>query len=126
MSPVQPSDAALVKESLDTFVNRQLLPEMTAVSPSAGIETNVVGEVEGLQVVAQSEARDIVYEITGANGADVVAFGTEAGLFQEAGVSNIICGPGSIEQAHKPNEFVDIDQLKSCLKMLSRLQAKLV
>ncbi|MER8396166.1 M20/M25/M40 family metallo-hydrolase [Mesorhizobium sp. M1340] len=108
------------------MINQQLLPEMQAVSSSAGIETNVVGEVKGLQVVAQSEARDIVYEITGANGADVVAFGTEASLFQETGIPAIICGPGSIEQAHKPNEFVDIDQLKSCLKMLSRLQAKLV
>ncbi|MER9495109.1 acetylornithine deacetylase [Mesorhizobium sp. M0320] len=126
MRPVQRSDAALVKESLDTLINQHLLPEMKAVSHSAGIETIVVGEVEGLQVVAQSEARDILYEITGANGADVVAFGTEAGLFQEAGISAIICGPGSIEQAHKPNEFVDIDQLKSCLKMLSRLQSKLV
>ncbi|MER8989672.1 acetylornithine deacetylase [Mesorhizobium sp. M0843] len=126
MRPVQPSDAALVKESLDTFINQQLLPEMQAVSPSASIETIVVSEVEGLQVVAQSEARDILYDMTGANGADVVAFGTEAGLFQEAGISAIICGPGSIEQAHKPNEFIDIEQLKSCLKMLSHLQAKLV
>lgn len=126
MRPVQPSDSALVKHSLDIFINQQLLPEMKTVSPFAAIETIVVGEVEGLQVVEQSEARDIAYEITGANGADVVAFGTEAGLFQEAGISAIICGPGSIEQAHKPNEFVEIDQLKSCLKMLSRLQTKLM
>ncbi|PTE06332.1 acetylornithine deacetylase [Mesorhizobium helmanticense] len=126
MRPVQPSDAAFVKESLETFIRQQLLPSMKAVSPAAAIETIIVGEVEGLQVVAQSEARDIAFEITGANSADVVAFGTEAGLFQEAGISAIICGPGSIEQAHKPNEFVDIDQLKSCLKMLARLQSKLV
>ncbi|MER9573921.1 acetylornithine deacetylase [Mesorhizobium opportunistum] len=125
MRPVQPSDAAFVKESLETFVNKQLLPSMKAVSSTAGIETIIVGEVEGLQVVAQSEARDIAFEITGANGADVVAFGTEAGLFQESGISAIICGPGSIEQAHKPNEFVEIDQLRICLKMLSRLQSKL-
>ncbi|MDX8535907.1 acetylornithine deacetylase [Mesorhizobium sp. VK25A] len=126
MRPVQPSDAAFVKESLDAFINQQLLPEMKAVCPNCCVETILIGEVEGLQIVPQSAARDLIYEITGANGADVVAFGTEAGLFQKAGISAIICGPGSIEQAHKPNEFVDIDQLKSCLKMLSRLQAKLV
>ncbi|MCV3211494.1 acetylornithine deacetylase [Mesorhizobium sp. YC-39] len=126
MRPVQPSDSSFVKQSLEVFINRELLPSMKAVSPTAAVETIVVGEVEGLQVVAQSEARDIAFETTGANGADVVAFGTEAGLFQEAGISAIICGPGSIEQAHKPNEFVEVDQLKSCLKMLARLQSKLV
>lgn len=126
MRPVQASDSAFVKQSLENFINRELLPSMKAVSPTAAVETIIVGEVEGLQVVAQSEARDIAFDITGANGADVVAFGTEAGLFQEAGISAIICGPGSIEQAHKPNEFVEVDQLKSCLKMLARLQSKLV
>ncbi|MCQ4632685.1 acetylornithine deacetylase [Shinella sp. CPCC 100929] len=126
MRPVQPSDATLVKKSLDAFFDRELLPQMKAVSAFASAETVVVGEIEGLQVVAQSEAREIVYKVTGANGADVVAFGTEAGLFQEAGMSAVICGPGSIEQAHKPNEFIEIDQLRNCVEMLSQLRARLI
>src|SRR5690606_39695511 len=72
-------------------------------------------------IVEDSEARRIVMELTGADRADVVPFGTEAGLFQLAGISSIICGPGSIEQAHKPDEFIAIDQLAACLEMLDKL-----
>jgi len=64
--------------------------------------------------------------LVGANGADVVPFGTEAGLFQEMGMDVVVCGPGSIAQAHKPDEFVSLDQLESCLGMLERLGQKLV
>jgi len=64
-------------------------------------------------------------ELTGANTAELVAFGTEAGLFQGYGMSAVVCGPGSIEQAHKPDEFVSIDQLQQCLDMLGRLGDKL-
>ncbi|MUZ75497.1 acetylornithine deacetylase [Agrobacterium vitis] len=126
MRPVQPTDAALVKSNLETFVTEQILPEMRKIWPGSGIETVTIGEIEGLQVAERSEARDIVYAVTGANGADVVAFGTEAGLFQEAVMSAVICGPGSIEQAHKPNEYIEIEQIKVCLEMLSRLESKLV
>jgi acetylornithine deacetylase len=66
-------------------------------------------------------ARDLVAGLVGANSADVVAFCTEAGLFQRMGLSVVICGPGSIEQAHKADEFVAIDQLAACLDMLDRL-----
>ena len=81
--------------------------------------------MEGLQVASESEARDIVFELTGAAEADVVAFGTEAGLFQAAGMSAVICGPGSIEQAHKPDEYIALDQLQACLDMLDRLKSKI-
>lgn len=50
-----------------------------------------------------------------------VAFGTEAGLFERAGIPTLVCGPGSIEQAHKPDEFVEIAQLDRCERMLSAL-----
>ena len=52
--------------------------------------------------------------------------GTEAGLFQEIGIPTVVCGPGSIEQAHKPDEYVEIDQLDQCLDMLEKLKRKLV
>ena len=65
-------------------------------------------------------------ELTGANGADVVPFGTEAGIFQTMGLSAVVCGPGSIAQAHKADEFVAIDQLEACLSMLTGLGKKLV
>ena len=73
-----------------------------------------------------SEALKLVAELTGANTTDVVCFGTEAGLFQEIGIPTVVCGPGSIEQAHKPDEYVEIDQLDQCLDMLEKLKRKLV
>ena len=65
-------------------------------------------------------------ELTGANTTDVVSFGTEAGFFQRAGVSTVVCGPGSIAQAHKPDEFIALDQLQSCLELIERLGRKLL
>jgi len=95
------------------------------VMPEADIVTEVIGEVDGLIPADENEARDIVAELTGANGADTVAFGTEAGIFQALGMSAVVCGPGSIEQAHKPDEYLALDQLEECLVMLERLGAKL-
>lgn len=126
MRPVQKSDADYVKAELASFCTDTLIPQMQAVSADATIETEVIGEVDGLVPTAHCEARDIVMELTGASGADVVAFGTEAGIFQGIDMSVVICGPGSIEQAHKPDEFVSIDQMAKCLDMLEGLSAKLV
>jgi len=69
----------------------------------------------------ENDARRLVAELTGSNGADIVAFGTEAGLFQRMGMSAVLCGPGSIEQAHKADEFLSLSQLDSCLNMLEGL-----
>ena len=55
-----------------------------------------------------------------------MSFGTEAGLFQNSGISTVICGPGSIEQAHTVDEYITYDQLKSCLKMLISLKKKMI
>ena len=125
MRPVQLSDADFVKTDLRNFCENHLLPAMRAVCPEAAIVTETIGEVEGLQPADHNEARDIVMELTGATSTDLVAFGTEAGIFQTFGMSSVICGPGSIEQAHKPDEFVSIDQLQQCLDMLDRLGRKL-
>jgi acetylornithine deacetylase len=125
MRPVQPGDAEFVKDDLDRFCAGTLLPAMRAVSPDADIVTETIGEVDGLIPAEPNEAKAIVAELTGANGADVVPFGTEAGLFQALGMSAVICGPGSIEQAHKPDEFLALDQLAQCLAMLDRLGARL-
>jgi acetylornithine deacetylase len=125
MRPVQKSDAEFVKADIAAYVDKVLRPAMKAVSPQADIVTHTIGEVEGLAVASESEAREIMFELTGVNHADVVAFGTEAGLFQEAGMSVVICGPGSIAQAHKPDEFIALDQLAACMNMLDRLRVKM-
>ncbi len=125
MRPVQGGDADFVKVDLRDFCAHVLLPAMREVSASADIVTEVIGEVDGLVPAEVNEARDILMELTGANGTDLVAFGTEAGIFQSLGMSAVVCGPGSIEQAHKPDEYLSLDQLSECLTMLNRLGDKL-
>ena len=123
--PVRPGDAERIKADLAAYCEEVLLPAMQRVSSDSRIETHTIGEVEGLHPVSENDARSIVAELTGANAFDLVSFGTEAGLFQGLGMSVVVCGPGSIEQAHKPDEFVSIPQLQSCLEMLTGLQARL-
>jgi acetylornithine deacetylase len=124
--PVQTRDLRFVKETMETFVEQELLPQMRAVYPQADISTETLGEVVGLEPMSENAARDLVAGLVGANGADVVPFGTEAGLFQQMGMDVVVGGPGSIAQAHKPDEFVSLDQLGACLGMLERLGQKLV
>ncbi|WP_037307769.1 acetylornithine deacetylase [Ruegeria halocynthiae] len=126
MRPVQMTDADYVKDQMHRYCAHTLIPAMQAVHADANIKTEVIGEVDGLEPMDENAARDLVMELTGANGADVVPFGTEAGIFQGLGMSVVVCGPGSIDQAHKPDEYVSVDQMAQCLDMLGRLSAKLV
>lgn len=126
MRPVQRSDADYVKDNLHQFCAHALIPAMQTVWPDANIVTEIIAEVEGLEPVPDNEARQILSELTGANSADVVPFGTEAGIFQAFGMSVVVCGPGSIDQAHKPDEYVSLDQMFQCLEMLDRLSVRLV
>ncbi|HBM58765.1 MAG TPA: acetylornithine deacetylase [Citreicella sp.] len=118
MRPVQPGDAEYMREALAHYVTHDLLPAMRAVHPGADITTEVIGEVAGLMPMPDNEARDLISRLTGSNTADVVPFGTEAGLFQDMGMSVVVCGPGEIAQAHKPDEFVTRSQLAQCLGLL--------
>lgn len=125
MRPVQEGDADFVKAALSRLCDEDLLPAMRAVHPQAGIATEIIGEVAGLEPVEENAARDILMALTGANAAGLVAFGTEAGIFQGLGMDVAICGPGSIEQAHKADEYVAPEQLTRCLDMLEGLAAHL-
>lgn len=125
MRPVQNSDAAFVHDEINRYVADHLLPQMQAVYGNAAITTEVIGEVVGLSPASDNQARQIMMELTGANGAHLVPFGTEAGLFQGMGMDVVVCGPGSIDQAHKPNEFIETAQLAQCVAMLRGLGARL-
>jgi len=125
MRPVRTEDADFVRDALRDYVEGTLLPAMRRVAPKAGIETTVIGEVEGLLPMPVNEARALVSDLTGGNSTGVVPFGTEAGLFQTLGLSVVVCGPGSIEQAHKADEYLEARQLSACIDMLSRLRTKL-
>ena len=125
MRPVETRDADYVKTQLAAYCRQELLPQMRANAPAADIQTRVVAEVGSLEIMPDNEARALLAELTGCHDADVVSFGTEAGLFQDLGASAVVCGPGSIAQAHKPDEFVTVSQLQACLEMLDGLNEKL-
>jgi len=125
LRPVVPEDGIFVNQNIETYVKNILLPEMRKVYPKANIRKEIIGEIIGFTKEEKSEAVNLVCNLTGDNSRDVVSFGTEAGLFQELGISTVVCGPGSIEQAHKIDEYVSFDQLKLCLKMLIDLKEQI-
>ena len=120
--PVVKEDGIFLNNEIDKFANEILLPEMKKVYPKSSIKKEIIGEVTGFDRVEKSEACELVSSLTGDNSRQVVSFGTEAGLFQEVGISTVVCGPGSIEQAHKVDEFIELNELKKCLKFLNSLK----
>ena len=122
--PVVKDDGIFVTDQIEKFVNEELLPQMKKVFPNSNIRKEIIGEVIGFNRIKDSEACEFVSSITGDNTREVVSFGTEAGLFQEIGISTVVCGPGSIEQAHKIDEFIELDEIKKCLSFLEGVKNK--
>ena len=120
--PVIKEDGKFLNDEIDKFANETLLPEMKKVFAKSVIKKEIIGEVTGFDRVEKSEACELVSSLTGDNSREVVSFGTEAGLFQEIGISTVVCGPGSIEQAHKVDEFIELNELKKCIKFLDGLK----
>lgn len=102
-----------------------LLPEMQAVSRDTGIAFEERTTTPGLAASPDDEIVRMVQSLSGANSLGKVSYGTEAGLFQAAEIPTVICGPGSMEQGHKPNEFVAIDQVRQCEAFMRRLMDRL-
>ncbi|MGH7062860.1 MAG: M20/M25/M40 family metallo-hydrolase, partial [Stellaceae bacterium] len=106
---------------LRAFAEERLLPEMRAVRAEAGIDFAELSSFPALDTAEDAEITRLAMALTGANGTGKVSFGTDGGLFHQAGIPTIVCGPGSIEQAHKPDEFVDPDQIAQCERFLRGL-----
>ena len=124
MRPVTSDDATHVRHAREAF-ERGLTDEMRRTHPDASVSTTAVCEVGGLEPAPDSPALQLGRLLLDGPDEDVVSFGTEAGLFQQAGIPAIVCGPGSIDVAHQPDEFVSLAQLDGCLTMLHRLVAHL-
>ena len=122
--PVNKADGDFVTKEIEKFVSEKLLPDMKKVFPNSYIKKEIIGEVVGFEKLDESEACEFVASITGDNSREVVSFGTEAGLFQEVGISTVVCGPGSIEQAHKIDEFIELNELNKCLNFLDGIKNK--
>jgi acetylornithine deacetylase len=98
-----------------------LTPAMQEIAPDTGISIRRINIVPGLAPDDESPAEALGLSLTGANGLAAVSYATEAGLFQQAGIPAIICGPGSIEQAHKPDEWIEASELEACRSFMEKL-----
>jgi acetylornithine deacetylase len=98
-----------------------LEPQMQSVQADTGFRFEERSSFPGLATDESAEITTLCKAATGANGTSKVAFGTEAGLFEASGIPTIVCGPGSIDQAHKPNEFIALDQVAQCEAFLDRI-----
>jgi acetylornithine deacetylase len=116
-------DGAALQQRIEHFVMADLLPRMRAGHADATVETETMALVPPLVPDPASPAEALARHLTGINVPTTIAFATEAGLFQSAGIPAVICGPGSIEVAHQPNEFITLDQLAAGAAFLDRLLA---
>ncbi len=123
--PVNKQDGIFLNNEIDNYAN-ELLTEMKKKYPNASIRKKIIGEIIGFNRVQNSKACEFVSSITGDNKREVVSFGTEAGLFQEIGISTVVCGPGSIEQAHTIDEFIELNEIKKCLSFLEGVKERSV
>ncbi|MER0043223.1 acetylornithine deacetylase [Pseudomonas sp. MGal98] len=114
-------DAQSVADEMQQYAAEQLLPKMQAVSTASDIRLQPLSAYPGLATPLDSEAARLLARLCGSNDFGTVAFGTEGGLFDGAGIPTVVCGPGSMEQGHKPDEFVSVEQLQGCDALLSRL-----
>jgi len=116
-------DPSLVAQQLQTYAEQHVLPRMRAVSEHSAIRFSELSAYPGLATDAQSQAAELIAAFCGSRAFGTVAFGTEGGLFDAAGIPTVVCGPGSMDQGHKPDEFVSRAQLDACDAMLQRMLA---
>ncbi|MGB1237572.1 MAG: acetylornithine deacetylase [Pseudomonadales bacterium] len=101
-----------IKENFENYCQHVVLPPMKAISEQCDIQTQMHACVPGLAPEESGAAEALCRELIGTSEVTMVAYATEGGLFQEAGFSSVICGPGSIDQAHQPNEYIEVAQFE--------------
>ena len=94
---------------------------MHAVDPTSGIELAPRSRIPALSTDEGSDVVTLAKALAGANDVGKVSFGTEGGHFQDSGIETVICGPGAIAQAHKPDEFIALEQIARCEAFMQRL-----
>jgi acetylornithine deacetylase len=116
------ADARAMQEQVLAHA-RSLEPSMKSVAPDAGFRFEPICEIPSFLGSAGDPVTRLAQRLSGDPGVTQVAFGTEAGLFKNAGIPTVVCGPGSITQAHQPDEFVSLDQLARCESFIRGLAA---
>jgi acetylornithine deacetylase len=113
-------------ERLRAWVAETIEPAMRAVHPDCGFTFDLALEMPGMALPADHALATVVKQVAGSNGAGKVAYGTEGGFFENAGIPTIICGPGNIAQAHQPDEWIAESELAACDSFIRRLADRLL
>jgi acetylornithine deacetylase len=117
-------DPARIVERLKQRAEAEVLPKYRRRAAEAALLTELHAQYPGLAMDEDSPAIQLARELTGANQVEAVAYGTEAGHFQNYGIPAVICGPGSIEQAHRPDEYCELSELEACEAFLRKVIGK--
>ncbi len=123
--PMPGEDGQLIIDEIQAYANDELLPAMQSIHPLS--EINIIAEapIPALDDSNAAIATELVSSITGLNSTDVVSFGTDAGYFSDAGISTVVFGPGDINRAHKPDEYIEVEELNEGLAFLAKLASHL-
>jgi acetylornithine deacetylase len=116
------ADAAAMQREMLAHA-RALEPAMKRVAPDAGFRFETICEIPSFLGSTADGVTRLAQRLSGESGVTQVAFGTEAGIFKNSGIPTVVCGPGSINQAHQPDEYVSLDQLARCEKFMRGLAA---
>jgi acetylornithine deacetylase len=117
-----PGDSASeIEEAMAQFAQAQILPQLRSVSADTSVVTTRLVDAPGLAPDPGSVAEVLAKRLSGSNATQTVSYATEAGLFQLAGAPTVVCGPGDIGQAHRPDEFLALSQVDACMAFLHRL-----
>jgi len=121
--PGVPADSFI--DSIRSYVAEHIEPRMQARFPDAHVEIERTGDIPALDAAEHDSITQLVKSLLRPHPSGKVAYGTEGGLFQNAGIPTVVCGPGSIEQAHKANEYVLLSQLHECERFMQNLVTRL-
>jgi len=121
--PLPGVDSAAILAEVEAFIAQAIRPDLARIAPEGAIETTAIAAVPALAPEREGAAEALALALTGLNATTTVAFASEGGQFQAAGISTVMCGPGSIRQAHQPNEWIAVEQLDHCADFLRQLAA---
>ena len=110
-----------ITERFRKYADEKVLPRMRARHPDCAIDMELRARIPALMPENGSAAETLALALVGSNQTYAVSYGTEGGIFQQGGIPAVICGPGNIEQAHKPDEFIALDQVGQCESFMKRL-----
>lgn len=118
-------DPGALLAEFERHVRDRIEPEMHAIDRAAGFTIEPLSEIPALDTGPETEVVALAQELSGSDEVGKVSFGTEASQFQRAGIPTVVCGPGSIEQAHRPNEFVTLEQVSRCETFMRHLMDRM-